>query len=86
MQRKDRERIRRKLKQGMKLGLKFIQKGEEETVKTEEFEVIRTYPFHVHLKKKSGITECFSYWELIKRIKGPTRIIETSEKKRKYEW
>lgn len=86
MRRKEREQIRRKLKPGMKLKLKFIKKGEEEIIQTEEFEVIRAYPFHVHLKKKSGLTECFSYWELMKRIKGPTQIYRSNEKERKYEW
>lgn len=53
--------------------------GGENTVYFKVWQVVKCYPRFVLMQDRYGIRECFTYWELRRRIRPPKRVKRPGE-------
>lgn len=52
--------------------------GSASVVCVKIWQIVKCYPHFILMRDKHGIRECFSYWELRRRIRPPKRIKKIS--------
>ena len=52
--------------------------GKTATVYFKVWQVVKYYPHFILMQDKRGIRECFTYWELRRRLRPPRRVLKST--------